>query len=114
MAPISVQLAILSDIHYAGAGEQERKGYPVAHLTNRFQRAAVVTYRRYFWHRDPFAHNHLVDAFIASAAGVDLVVANGDYSCDSAAIGVADDASYESAAECLTKLRGAFPGRFEA
>jgi hypothetical protein len=41
-------------------------------------------------------------------------VANGDYSCDSAAIGVADAASCESAAECLSKLHRAFPDRFMA
>jgi Calcineurin-like phosphoesterase len=109
-----VQLAILTDIHYAGAREQQRKGYPVAHIRNPWQRAAVMTYRHFFWHRDPFAHNHLLDAFINCARDADLVVANGDYSCDSAAIGVADAASCESAAECLSKLHRAFPDRFMA
>ena len=109
-----MQLAILSDIHYAGPGEQRRVGYPVAHIRNRLQRAAVHHYRKYFWHRDPFAHNYLLDQFISKASRSDLVIANGDYSCDSAAIGVADDAARESVSECLEKLRGAFPGKFEA
>jgi len=109
-----VQLAILSDVHYAGPREQERAGYPLAHITNGCQRFAVRQYRRYFWHRDPFAHNYLLDDFIGKSAGADLIVANGDYSCDSGAIGVADDAAYESAEQCLNKLRRAFPGRFEA
>jgi hypothetical protein len=109
-----VKLAILSDIHYAGAAEQKREGYPLSHINNPLQRAAVHHYRKYFWHRDPFAHNYLLDEFIARAPGSALVVANGDYSCDSAAIGVADDAAFESARECLEKLRRAFAGNFEA
>lgn len=109
-----MQLAILSDIHYASAAEQLRTGYPLKDIRNPLQRTAIALYRRYFWQRDPFVHNHLLDQFIARARDSDLVVANGDYSCDSAAIGVADDAACESANECLTKLRAAFPGRFEA
>src|SRR5206468_3849789 len=96
----NVQLAILSDIHYAGPREQLRAGYPLAHIQSSWQRFAVSQYRRYFWHRDPFAHNYLLDDFIRKAATAEVVVANGDYSCDSAAIGVADDAAYESAEQC--------------
>src|SRR6266404_6109965 len=109
-----MRLAIVSDIHYAGPAECSRHGYPLSHITNRWQRWSVAMYRRYFWQRDPFAHNHLLDEFIERARGADLVVANGDYSCDSAAIGVVDDAACESARECLQKLRTAFDGRFEA
>ena len=109
-----MQLAILSDIHYAGPAEQLRTGYPLKDIRNPLQRTGIALYRRYFWQRDPFAHNYLLDQFIARAANSDLVIANGDYSCDSAAIGVADDAACESTRECLTKLRAAFPGRFEA
>jgi hypothetical protein len=75
---------------------------------------AIALYRKHFWQRDPFAHNHLLDQFIGACRESDLVVANGDYSCDSAAIGVADEAARASARECLTKLRDAFAGRFEA
>ena len=109
-----VQLAILSDIHYAGPRERLRVGYPLKDIHNPLQRAGIALYRRYFWQRDPFAHNHLLDQFISRASGSDFVIANGDYSCDSAAIGVADDAACESTGECLGKLRAAFPGRFEA
>jgi hypothetical protein len=109
-----VQLAILSDIHYAGSAERQRAGYPVSHVTSRIERVAITLYRNHFWQRDPFAHNHLLDEFIAASGQTDLVVANGDYSCDSAAIGVADDAACASASECLAKMRNAFRGRFEA
>ena len=42
---------------------------------------------------------------------VDYLVANGDYSCDSGFIGVSDPASFESAQECLGKLRAQFGDR---
>ena len=44
----------------------------------------------------------------------DYVVANGDYSCNSAFVGLSDDASFESARECLGKLRQRFGDRFRA
>jgi hypothetical protein len=68
-------------------------------------------YRRFFWQRDPFAHNHLLDSFITAAKAADAVIANGDYACDSAFIGVADDPTFQSADECLGKLRAAFGDR---
>jgi hypothetical protein len=64
--------------------------------------------------RDSFAHNHLLDWFIEENKEADLVIANGDYSCDTAFVGVSDDAACESARACLEKLRGAFAGRFQA
>src|SRR5205085_1966958 len=111
--PKIVRIAIISDIHYAGPAEKQRVGYPLRHL-GRLQRISVALYRHYFWQRDPFAHNYLLHDFIARCGNSGLVIANGDYSCDSAAIGVYDDAACESARECLTTLRTAFPERFEA
>ena len=107
-------LAIVSDIHYAGAAEQARGEFCVGAVRNPLQRLAIKLYRHYFWLRDPFAHNHLVDAFVAKTAGADLAVANGDYSCDSAFVGISDDAAFASASECLQKLRQGFGGNFRA
>lgn len=42
------------------------------------------------------------------------MVANGDYSCDSAYVGISDDAAFQSAQICLNKLRGQFGERFQA
>jgi hypothetical protein len=64
--------------------------------------------------RNQYTHNYLLDRFIAAAADSDLVIANGDYSCDTGAIGIADDGACESAAECSGKLRRHFNGRFYA
>lgn len=109
------QVAILSDIHYAGALEQTRgNDYEFRDLKNPCARLFIRYYRRYVWVRDPFRQNHLLDEFIRRVGTPDLVVANGDYSCDTAFIGVSDDASLASAQECLGKLRDKFAPRFEA
>jgi calcineurin-like phosphoesterase family protein len=74
----------------------------------------VRLYRHYFWQRNAFAHNHLLDLFLSKPAKPDLVIANGDYSCDSAFVGVSDPAAFASAAECLEKLRSRFAPNFAA
>jgi hypothetical protein len=106
-----IRLLICSDIHYAGDLERARGNYEVEAISNPFQRALVRTYRHYFWLRDPFAHNHLLDHILHPPAEPDYVIANGDYSCDSAFIGVSDPAALQSARECLDKLRERFPGK---
>ncbi|HOH35905.1 MAG TPA: metallophosphoesterase [Candidatus Hydrogenedentes bacterium] len=107
-------IAIVSDIHFASDAEKLRRGHEARAIDNRLLRLLTTAYRRYFWLRDPFAHNHLLDRFILAARDSDLVVANGDYSCDTAFVGVSDDAAYASARICLSKLRAAFPERFQA
>ena len=109
-----LRLAIVSDIHYAGAGEKERRDFPYVAIKSPLRRFLTRQFRHWIWHRDPFAHNHLLDQFIAQSSGADLVVANGDYSCDSIGIGVMDKAAFQSASECLGKLRQAFGSRLRA
>jgi len=109
-----VRLAVLSDIHYAGAAEKQRPDFPSAVIRNPLRRFLARQYRYWLWQRDPFAHNHLLDQFLQEASGAGLVVANGDYSCDSAGIGLADDAALQSAGECLGQLRQVFGERFRA
>src|SRR5947207_4512484 len=106
-----ITLSIVSDIHYASAAEQQRGTFFLRPISNPAQRLAVKLYRRYFWLRDPFAHNHLLDLFLDQPASPDFVIANGDYSCDSGFVGVSDPAACSSAAECLQKLRRRFPAR---
>src|SRR5262249_34901106 len=77
------------------------------------RRWVVRQYRRWVWMRDPFGHNHLLDRFVAATRDAHLVIGNGDYSCDSAYVGVTDDAAFQSASECLGKLRHAFGERFK-
>lgn len=106
-----LRVLICSDIHYASDLEKARGAYEVNAIDNPAQRALVRFYRRYFWLRDPFAHNHLLQRVLNPPLEPDWVVANGDYSCDSAFIGVMDEPSRQSAKECLGQLRNRFPGR---
>ncbi len=106
------RLVILSDIHYAGAAEQARgRDYEVRAITSTARRWMVRFWRHHLWLRDPFGHNLKLDNFLNGCPDADYVVANGDYSCDSAFIGVSDEAACASAAECLGKLRERFNGQ---
>lgn len=110
----SISLTILSDVHFASAAERARSDYLHAGIHNPALRLLIHLYRRHFWLRDSFAHNHLLDRFLEQSPGTDHVIANGDYSCDSAFIGVSDDAACQSARECLGKLRRKFTTNFHA
>ncbi len=114
-APGDVLVALLSDVHYAGASEQARgRDFEFRGITNPLTRAFLIVYRRFFWLRDPLRHNHLLDQFVERGAAFDYVIANGDYTCNSAFVGVSDDAAFESVRECLGKLRQRFGDRFRA
>jgi len=102
-------ILVLSDIHYAGDAERQRAGHETRIIANPVLRLGVKLYRHFIWRRDPFSHNHLLDDFIRQADSPDVVVANGDYSCDTAFVGVSDDAAFQSTRECLDKLRLRFP-----
>jgi hypothetical protein len=99
---------VLSDVHYASDAERARGPTELEAIKNPLLRLFVRGYRHYIWRRDPFAHNPLLDRFVSGARGADLVIANGDYSCDTAFVGLSDAPSRESARICLGKLRGAF------
>lgn len=109
------QIAILSDIHYAGAAELARgNDYEFRIIANPLLRLCVRGYRRFIWMRHPLKQAHLLDEFINRAGSPDLVIANGDYSCNSAFVGVSDEAAGQSARECLEKLRRRFAPNFQA
>src|ERR1041385_1172714 len=107
-------ILIVSDIHYACDAEKQRRGHEARAISNPLLRRAVAAYRHYIWMRDPFAHNHLLDEFLAQADSPDLVVTNGDYSCDTQFVGMCDDAAFESARQCLTKLRHRFGAKLRS
>ena len=107
-------IAVVSDIHYAGAAEKARGIQEIRVVENAAIRLLIQTYRRFIWLKDPMAYNHLLEVFNQRAIDADLAVANGDYSCDSLFVGVSDPAARESALECLGKLRARFGTRLEA
>jgi hypothetical protein len=109
------RIAIVSDIHYAGPRESAHGAdFEFVRAKPSLARKLGRWYRHFIWLRNPLAHNSLVDRFIERVADADLVVANGDYTCDVAGLGVSHDDALESVQLCLGKLRGAFGGRFHA
>jgi hypothetical protein len=106
-----LKFLVCSDIHYASEAEKTRVGYEASAVANPLARTVLKFYRRYYWLRDPFAHNHLLERVTNPPFEPDWVIANGDYSCDSAFIGVSDPPSLQSAKESLGALRARFPGK---
>ncbi|MFN7141328.1 MAG: metallophosphoesterase, partial [Limisphaerales bacterium] len=109
-----MRVYIVSDIHYASPAEQARHDHEFKSISNPIKRRLLRWYRDYIWLRDPFHKNHLLDQFLEHTGDADLVVANGDYSCDSAFLGVSDPAACHSAKICLERLRQRFGDKFHA
>ena len=111
-APGDVTIAILSDIHHAGPAERARgEDYEFRTIANPLLRPVARAYRHLIWMRHPLDQGRQLDRFLAEIGPVDYVVANGDYPCDTAFVGVSDPASFQSAQECLGKLRAKFGDR---
>lgn len=108
-----VRIAVVSDIHHASPAEQLRRGHESRAIRKRPLRLLVRAYRRFFWLADPLAHNPLLDDFLQRAGDADHCVANGDYSCDTAFVGVSDGAAYDSARRVLDRLRAVFGTRLD-
>jgi hypothetical protein len=108
-------IAVVSDIHYASDAEKARGGdYEIQGVANPLLRLLLKMHRHFIWLRHPLEQNHLLDTFLERVGSVDFAVANGDYTCDTRSVGVSDDASCQSAAACLGKLRAKFGGAFRA
>jgi len=103
-------IAVVSDLHYAAAEERARcaKFYSSRQTKNPVCRIAERAFHHFIWLRDHGGHNDLLDKFLAAAGQPDLVVANGDFSCNTAQTGMSDPAAFASAEECLGKLRARF------
>lgn len=108
------RLLIISDIHYSSPGEMARGHAEGTVIGPALLRTAAWMFRHYFWMRNIHANNHLLEMFLARNEEPDLVVATGDYSCDTAFVGVEDTAARESARLCLEALRDRFGERFLA
>src|SRR5436190_19952997 len=112
--PDQCRIGIVSDIHYAGPAERARgNDYEIRLVQNPLVRLLLKFHRRFLWLRDPLDQNYLLDRFLEQASNFDQLIANGDYSCNTAFIGAADQAARESALECLGKLREKFQGRLQ-
>src|SRR5450432_2760741 len=91
-----VTIAVLSDIHYAGAAERARgNDFEQRAIANPLLRVLVQFYRHFIWMRSPLDQAAQLDRFLNEIKPVDYVVANGDYSCDTGFVGVSDDAAFQ-------------------
>ena len=109
------KIAILSDVHYAGPTERATgDDYETREIASLPLRWALRLYREHVWLRYPLRQNPQLDRFLTGVGDVDYVIANGDYSCNVAAVGLSDDGAMESAQECLGKLRAQFGGKLRA
>ena len=106
-----MKLLVVSDPHWAGPAEQARRGYEARAMPHRMQRILAAAWRTGFWLADPLAHNDKLDRILALNPNPDLVIANGDYSVDSAFVGISDEAACDSAHRCLSALRAAYGDR---
>lgn len=109
-----IRLVVVSDLHHAGPQERARGGKIAEDRSALWQRLLLRAHRRFIWLDDPFAHNHLLELFLQVSGDPDWVVCNGDYSCDSAYLGMSDPAAFESASLCLQQLRHRFSDRLLA
>lgn len=101
----------MSDPHYASAGERARGDYEPRAIPHFWQRGLVWAFRHFVWMRHPCGNNPLLDRFLAEAGPADWVVVNGDLSCDSGFVGVSDEPAFESARQCLARLRETYGER---
>jgi hypothetical protein len=109
------RIGILSDIHYASPAEQSRgNDFEWRDLSNPALRLLVRMHRRYVWMREPLNQNFRLERFLIRNEEYDLLVANGDYSCNSAHVGVSDDAACQSAFQCLASLRNRYGTKLRA
>lgn len=109
------RIAIVSDIHYAADEERARCANNEHRKTkNPITNAISLPFHYFIWLRHCEAHNHLLDQFFAAVGQPDLVIANGDFSCNTRGLGVSDDDAFASAEECLNKLRARFGEKFHA
>jgi hypothetical protein len=105
-------VAILGDIHYAGPMEQKTgDNYDFALIRNPLIRCPLQTLRNFAWLKNPTRQNRQLDRFFADVGEPDYVVANGDLGCDCSSLGLADDATRESARDCLNQLQARFGKR---
>lgn len=108
-----MRLLVISDLHWACAEEQARAGHESRAVQNPFLRLAAICWRRWVWLATPHGHNHHVAAILqrTGVGAADWYLANGDFTLDTAFVGVSDEAACVSAGECLSQLRAAWGSR---
>ena len=114
-----MRLAVISDVHVLGPGEQEQTDESVRNLghelhpVRRTWRRGLHRVRDRFWHWDAHSRRACFHHALQKVATYqpDYLVANGDYGGDHYGVGLSDDLSFESVAFVLSEIRDMFPGR---
>ncbi len=109
-----IRVLVVSDIHHACAAERARAGFEERAAPGPVSRRLLRAYRRYVWLDDPMAHNHRLPEIVSREPNPDLVVGNGDFTLDTAFVGISDDAAFQSARESLGLLRKTYGERLLA
>jgi len=102
------KIVLVSDIHYACELERQRKDFEDRGVPNPFLRPIAKMYRHFVWLRDPLNHYDKFYRFLEKSPDADFCIALGDYTCDTAYVGISDDLTFASAKECIDKLRGKY------
>ena len=106
------QIVIVSDIHHASAEEKALGLSENRAIRKPLAKWAARSFRYFIWLRNPLSHNYLIDDFLRACGSPDWVIANGDYSNDSAFTGVSDPVTFRSVQECFGRFRSCFGSRF--
>jgi len=109
-----MRVTVFSDIHFAGPEERQRHGFEIRAIGNPALRLMAHVWRDWFWLRDPLGAHDCLGRLIAASPDPELLVANGDFTVDTAFVGVSDDAALASASEALSTLRTAYGSRLLA
>jgi hypothetical protein len=110
--PRRISVVIISDIHNAGDAERAcDQDYELRAIRRPLLRTFVKFYRHHYWMRNPLDQGRQLDCFLNLNVPADILVANGDYTCDTGFVGVSNAAARQSVEECLGKLRAQFGDR---
>lgn len=114
-----MRLAVMSDVHVMGAGEEELSEASARalgqddHPVRARMRRLLNGVRNRFWHWDSQSRQtcflHALE--IIDEHQPDLVILNGDYGGDHEGVGLSDDHTYDSAALVIGMVRDIFPDR---
>jgi hypothetical protein len=108
----SIEILVISDIHYASEPEKARGQSEFNAIKNPFLLGLTRAFRHFIWLRDPLAHNHRLHQALNQAKDISMAIGVGDYSVDSVFVGASDDGAMASIQECLGLLRRQFGSHF--
>ena len=108
----TIEILVISDIHYACESEKARGQAEFKAIKNPLLLGLTRAFRHHIWLRDPLAHNHRLHQALSQTKDLTMAVGVGDYSVDSMFVGASDEGAMTSIRECLGLIRQQFGDRF--